>query len=780
MITGQCHFKSLCPSYLPADPGIEGCCFGDRSRTACPSPFVVSPILSASLIVRWPWPPNVLRKFEVTVVVRAIEGVAMDQMGTEISGGAGVMSAEVRWKGPRMKALSSLRRKVRRNCTREEEVKGEKGGVEWNEEFVSVVGLTGQKENVFYPWEIGFAVFYGVKQVFKNKSSIVGMTSLNLAEYASLSGEEFELNLPLSIPNANPDSPPILHLTLKLLECRSCPESPEIVQRHVVPAPLSPPPGDASYEKDESLAQEAGLRKGKIFTEPISARKSKKTFREDEGSDGRYSAGSEDADYNYQFDSDSMDDNPDEELEDRKGDSIIRKSFSYGSLSNSNFVDGVISCETNFNGEYEDCVYHNRRRSDVDYSPVEETAPSVTEQQFISQSTKRSILPWRTRKYKSPKAKGEPLLKKAYREEGGDDIDYDRRQLTSSDESFSGMGHKADDDQSVHHSFASDFGDDNFAVGSWESKTLISRDGKLKLSTKVFFASIDQRSERVSGQSACTALVAIIADWFNSNRDVMPNKSQFDALIREGSLEWRKLCENQTYREQFPDKHFDLETIIQAKVRPLSVVPNKSFVGFFHPEGFKDNRGLEFLHGAMSFDDIWDEINSSGSSDCLYIVSWNDHFFVLKVEHDEYFIIDTLGERLHEGCDQAYILKFDQSTEIKRISNQKTADADADADAEAEESKEEAIDEEDLICRGKESCKEYIKSFLAAIPIRELEADIKKGFMASAPLHRRLQIEFHYTEARNDIINLAKISPLPFFESASQISAMPSSALLAV
>ena len=38
---------------------------------------------------------------------------------------------------------------------------------------------------------------------------------------------------------------------------------------------------------------------------------------------------------------------------------------------------------------------------------------------------------------RSLKAKGEPLLKKAYGEEGGDDIDYDRRLLTSSDESVS-------------------------------------------------------------------------------------------------------------------------------------------------------------------------------------------------------------------------------------------------------------------------------------------------------------------------------------------------------
>lgn len=306
-------------------------------------------------------------------------------------------------------------------------------------------------------------------------------------------------------------------------------------------------------------------------------------------------------------------------------------------------------------------------------------------------------------------------------------------------------------------------------MGIWESKNLASRDGKLKLSTEVFFASIDQRSERAAGQSACTALVAIIADWFNSNRGVMPIKSQFDTLIREGSLQWRNLCENQTYRERFPDKHFDLETIIQAKIRPLSIVPNKSFVGFFHPEGYKDNGGFEFLHGAMSFDDIWDEIASAGSPDCLYIVSWNDHFFVLKVEPHAYYVIDTLGERLCEGGNQAYILKFDEAAVIRRISDRKSSEG------EGEES-EGAIDGESVVCRGKESCKEYIKSFLAAIPIRELEDDIKKGFMASTPLHRRLQIEFHYAEAANDVVNFAAISPLPLCESAGGVSRAPSAA----
>lgn len=302
----------------------------------------------------------------------------------------------------------------------------------------------------------------------------------------------------------------------------------------------------------------------------------------------------------------------------------------------------------------------------------------------------------------------------------------------------------------------------------------------MKLETQVFFASIDQRSERAAGESACTALVAVIADWFQNNRDLMPIKSQFDSLIREGSLEWRSLCENETYKERFPDKHFDLETVLQAKIRPLSVVPGKSIIGFFHPEGMDEGR-FDFLHGAMSFDNIWDEISRTGSecpSNCepqVYIVSWNDHFFILKVEPEAYYIIDTLGERLYEGCNQAYILKFDRDTTIYKMPNAgQSSDENTASDQQivtAAEPKnqqaqlanlkeegsvagtvvtkhEESLksEEEEVVCRGKESCKEYIKSFLAAIPIRELQVDIKKGLMASTPLHQRLQIEFQYTQ----------------------------------
>lgn len=291
----------------------------------------------------------------------------------------------------------------------------------------------------------------------------------------------------------------------------------------------------------------------------------------------------------------------------------------------------------------------------------------------------------------------------------------------------------------------------------------MSRDGNMKIQTQVFFASIDQRSEKAAGESACTVLVAVIADWLQNNPSLMPIKSQFDSLIRDGSLEWRNLCENEIYKERFPDKHFDLETVLQTKILDLCIVPESSFIGFFHPDQM-EGEDFNFLSGSMSFDEIWDEVSCSESSRNgeeapVFIVSWNDHFFVLKVERDAYYIIDTLGERLHEGCDQAYILKFDKNTAIYNLihateSSGENPETDLKGDLEKKQMEEEAI------FRGKESCKEYIKNFLAAIPIRELEADMKKGLSMASPLHQRLQIEFHYTRLQQSaFVSNATVTP---------------------
>ena len=53
----------------------------------------------------------------------------------------------------------------------------------------------------------------------------------------------------------------------------------------------------------------------------------------------------------------------------------------------------------------------------------------------------------------------------------------------------------------------------------------------MKLSTQVFFSSIDQHSEKAEGGSACTNLVAFNSNWLHDNTNSMPIKSQFDTLI---------------------------------------------------------------------------------------------------------------------------------------------------------------------------------------------------------------------------------------------------------
>ncbi|KAF7035322.1 hypothetical protein CFC21_046223 [Triticum aestivum] len=263
----------------------------------------------------------------------------------------------------------------------------------------------------------------------------------------------------------------------------------------------------------------------------------------------------------------------------------------------------------------------------------------------------------------------------------------------------------------------------------WETREFTSRDSETRLRTPVFFASIDQRDDSAGGESACTALVAVLAAALHANHPLMPTRAELDALIRDGSSEWRRLCDDEAHMAQFPNRHFDLETVLAARTRPIAVEHDRAFVGFFQPESFAS------LSGAMSFDDIWREISAGerapGEAD-VYIVSWNDHFFVLKAESDCYHVVDTLGERLFEGCDKAYMLRFDATSEMRALPS-------------PDSSPSSGPEEEVVVATGKECCGEFIKRFLAAIPLRE-ELHIEQSGCADAGApHRRLQIEFHFT-----------------------------------
>ncbi|KAJ6433080.1 hypothetical protein OIU84_020167 [Salix udensis] len=640
-------------------------------------------------MMKWPpWPPLSSRKFEVKLIVHKLQGLYLAQDEEQNNDESKKrLVVEIKWKGQKGIAL---RRSVKSNFTEKGGLEGD-GVFQWNEEFITVCNLSGNKDGVFLPWEIAFVVFRGLNQGPRCKVLLVGTAMLNLSEYVSTAKEkEAEIAVPLTVHNGTVEGTPLLYLSLRLMEVRTIRKPLQAVQRVTETAPSSPSSLETlSPRRDELSVLKAGLRKVK------SLQVRKKACHE-ENSNGRCCIRIEDHEDNYPFDTDSLDDDGEGGSEESNGDPSAQLSFNYETLAHANKAGGS---------------FHS----------------SATMNSLSKQSSKLGILAWRKRKLSftspKPKSKGEPLLKKDYAEEGGDDIDFDRRQLSSSDASSFGWN-KLEEGSTTSRSSFTEFGDDNFAVGSWEIKEVISRDSHMKLQAQVFFASIDQRSERAAGQSACTALVAFIASWLQSNRYEVPIKSEFDCLIRDGSLEWRNLCEKEDYRQRFPDKHFDLETILQAKICPLSVVPEKSFIGFFHPEGLEGD--FDFLHGAMSFDCIWQEISHHGSD-----WSNNSDPLVYVIREIQKLPVETKGS--------------DEKTAGNKGLLEEKAPAERSLPSSPNEGEKTQVEEE-IVCRGKESCKEYIKSFLAAIPIRELQADIKKGLRASTPLHHRLQIEFHYTQ----------------------------------
>lgn len=132
------------------------------------------------------------------------------------------------------------------------------------------------------------------------------------------------------------------------------------------------------------------------------------------------------------FDVDSVDDMNAEGISDEEQTTILQP-LSYGPLT---FVNLGHSSYT----DVDDWVYYSHRKPHADISLVEAVDTSVQES-FMPKIPKHRFLSWRKRKlgFRSTRPKGEPLLKKDCRDEGGDDIDFDRRQVTSSDESSYGV-----------------------------------------------------------------------------------------------------------------------------------------------------------------------------------------------------------------------------------------------------------------------------------------------------------------------------------------------------
>ncbi|KAG9455772.1 hypothetical protein H6P81_000280 [Aristolochia fimbriata] len=642
-------------------------------------------------MLKWsPWPglASETKRFQVKVKVLRVEGLR------EGNGGK-VAVVEMRWKGPAKtsRRLVSLRKRDgRRNVSETKGVDGEV--VEFGDEFENVCGFQVlHKDQSFIAWDLAISLLYGDAEEDGNKLSVIGSVSLNLAEAAwelqreneTLSQLEKKLPVPLKLSGAASDA--LLYISMSFVEMRTSQEASQTIQDDGFLRRMT------SYVSSSRRAK----KKNKIPAEEMEIPADKKLS-------GRLAG---EADESWSFDTDS----PDEESGGARAEEL-----GYSSITSA--VNHVVDSPGDDSSVYYGyCVNSDKGTN------------STSESNLMG-----GLLSWRKRKlsFRTGKRKEEPLLKKGNDEGGGDDIDFARRELESSSKPMS-LGKWKDDSENSGPLNPNIKVEEEFKTDAWEEKEIISRDGQAKIRSLISFASIDQRSESASGESACAVLVAFISDWVHNNLGSLPTRSQFDTLIKEGSREWQKLCENEVFLERFPDKHFDMETVLEERIRSITIAPEKSFIGFFNPDRF------EFLEGAMSFDAIWDEISAKANNgeEQVYIVSWNDHFFLLKVDPDAFYIIDTLGERLFEGCQLAYILRFDDTTSMYNSSGERGKDR-----VSGEERKKE--DEEGLLCKGKHCCKEYIKRFLAAIPLRDLEEEKQKG-NTHFP-HHKLQIEFHFTQ----------------------------------
>lgn len=724
-------------------------------------------------MIKWrPWPSVISKKFQVHLTVQALEGLAPPS-SAEDQNLEGLM-VDVKWKGPKTSIFP--RRSLKRLRTTEKHVTGN-GIVCWEEKSDFECDFMQAKNNSrFQPWDVHFVVLKATHQGSKTKLSVIGAAVMDIANFICAS-EHMEKTTRINVVGAENDAS--LVVTVSFLEIWPPSSEPAEVSSSRPALPCV----NGSISDPEQLVIGASERAPKSSKRPAESKVSQELYVLDSC---KLSSRSETSSHDpgVLFDSDSLEEYDNGEV-DEGDNSSFRKSFSYGTLAGANLVHEGALPSFREGERVAECLssIHSRVVADALPSVLDESA--LLDAGHTVSQRKKVGLSWKKRRlfFGSPRAKGEPLLNKSYGDDGGDDIDHDRRQSCSSPiEQLAVLGWKDEVLPVPDISGGLDFGEEKFSVGSWEMKDFISRDGHMKLSANTFFASIDQRDERAAGESACTALVAVIADWLQRNPNRTPIKAEFDSLIREGSAEWRQLCDNEIYHTRFPDGHFDLDTVLEAKVRPLRVSPERSFVGFFQLDGVADM--CDFLEGAMLFDNIWDAIIEETKSlkanrNCelaIYIVSWNDHFFILKVDADAFYIIDTLGERLYEGCDQAYIIRFDKDAKlchlpIEQIERENKAEGSGCLVSELEsietpsrelnvsekeENTVEIMQEEgcskpvvdlsndECVYEGKEACKCFFKEFFAAVPLRELQTDLKKGLLGKLPLHQRLQIEFHF------------------------------------
>ena len=137
------------------------------------------------------------------------------------------------------------------------------------------------------------------------------------------------------------------------------------------------------------------------------------------------------------FDSDWVDESDVEEYGEELEENNLEHFVSYGTLAGVNLVvEGALPHHRDEGAEPNEkerslTTYSRTTSMTVPKVDMHPEDPLIAEPgELISQGSLMSMLSWRKRKlsFRSPRSRGEPLLNKAYGEEGGDEIDWHRRQ----------------------------------------------------------------------------------------------------------------------------------------------------------------------------------------------------------------------------------------------------------------------------------------------------------------------------------------------------------------
>ena len=253
------------------------------------------------------------------------------------------------------------------------------------------------------------------------------------------------------------------------------------------------------------------------------------------------------------------------------------------------------------------------------------------------------------------------------------------------------------------------------------------------LPVEICFANIDQCSEGVDGHAACSTLAVAIASWMKNSPSLVPDKEgELDQLIREGSRVWREIFEDESNEisKRFPDMHLDLETAAQAWAQKRSqttcIDASKSFIGFLMPKDMSLSKWLkDATEGFLTFDQILEQAMQTQNQD-VYVVAWNDHFFVIRICSPELiYLVDTLGVRLYDGCSKAFIVRFETDSETdSETSTESGSVLGKDNPLDSGEGAPNSAEQNQVAHTAKDKCKTFFRNVLARSTLDEVVSNL--------------------------------------------------------